>query len=81
MFVASLVWLWLALTSSLWSSSLVQADADFESVRTRLLKDHSGKPGDPPQKYFRKFYDLAMKILRTDVAQMNLCKLIWKCQE
>lgn len=33
---------------------LVNADADFESVRVRLSYDHSGKAGDPSQKYFRK---------------------------
>lgn len=33
---------------------LVKADADFLSVRTRLKKDHSGKGGDPPAKYFRE---------------------------
>lgn len=34
---------------------LVNADADFESVRVRLSYDHSGKAGDPSQKYFRKY--------------------------
>lgn len=33
---------------------LVKADADFLSVRTRLKQDHSGKGGDPKDKYFRK---------------------------
>jgi hypothetical protein len=29
-------------------------DADFMSVRTRLKKDHSGKGGDPKEKYFHE---------------------------
>lgn len=29
-------------------------DADFESVRTRLSRDHSGKAGDPKDKYFHE---------------------------
>src|SRR6185436_1657755 len=29
-------------------------DADFYHVRTRLMKDHSGKRGDPPAKYFHE---------------------------
>ncbi|KZF24425.1 hypothetical protein L228DRAFT_96225 [Xylona heveae TC161] len=29
-------------------------DADFESVRTKLDKDHSGKGGDPRSKYFHE---------------------------
>lgn len=33
---------------------LVAADADFESVRVGLTSDHSGKLGDPKEKYFRK---------------------------
>jgi len=32
----------------------VRADADFESMPTRLQKDHSGKGGDPPEKYFHE---------------------------
>ena len=31
----------------------VAGDADFQSVRTGLRKDHSGKPGDPKEKFFR----------------------------
>ena len=48
------------LTSILASASLfssiptVSADADFESVRTRLDRDHSGKAGDPKEKYFHE---------------------------
>lgn len=34
-------------------NAIVHADADFESVRVRLTKDHSGKRGDPKDKYFR----------------------------
>jgi len=33
---------------------LRKRDADFESVRTRLVKDHSGKGGDPVAKYFHE---------------------------
>jgi hypothetical protein len=33
---------------------LRKRDADFESVRTRLVKDHSGKGGDPVDKYFHE---------------------------
>ena len=29
-------------------------DADFESVRKRLSRDHSGKAGDPKDKYFHE---------------------------
>ncbi|KAI9821152.1 MAG: hypothetical protein M1827_003886 [Pycnora praestabilis] len=29
-------------------------DADFASVRTKLAKDHSGKGGDPKEKYFHE---------------------------
>lgn len=35
-------------------SVLVQADADFLDVRTNLLKDRSGKGGDPKDKYFHE---------------------------
>ena len=49
---------WLLLLVSLCSLveslALTRRDADFESVRTRLHKDHSGKAGDPKDKYFRK---------------------------
>lgn len=31
----------------------VLGDADFESVRTKMRKDRSGKRGDPKDKYFR----------------------------
>ena len=33
---------------------LEKRDADFASVRTHLIKDHSGKKGDPPGKYFHE---------------------------
>jgi len=33
---------------------LQRRDADFESVRTKLYKDRSGKAGDSKDKYFRK---------------------------
>lgn len=46
----------LLLLSSLTAASplLRKRDADFESVRTRLMKDHSGKGGDPKAKYFHE---------------------------
>jgi len=34
--------------------SIRKRDADFESVRTRLSRDHSGKAGDPKDKYFHE---------------------------
>jgi hypothetical protein len=34
--------------------SIRKRDADFESVRTRLSRDHSGKIGDPKDKYFHE---------------------------
>jgi hypothetical protein len=33
---------------------LRKRDADFESVRSRLSRDHSGKSGDPKDKYFHE---------------------------
>jgi len=36
------------------SSALETRDADFESVRTRLTRDHSGRKGDSPEKYFHE---------------------------
>jgi hypothetical protein len=33
----------------------VNGDADFESVRTKMKRDRSGKGGDPQDKYFRMF--------------------------
>ena len=50
---------WLSLAATLLglpsSPSFVNGDADFASVRTRLTKDHSGKAGDPKEKYFREY--------------------------
>jgi len=43
---------WLLLANCL--VGWVQGDADFESVRTRLDRDHSGKGGDPKDKYFHE---------------------------
>lgn len=43
--------------------SLRKRDADFESVRTRLSKSKSGRPGDPVDKYFHE----AVVRLRHDV--------------
>jgi hypothetical protein len=42
---------WLSVTSAL---AVEKRDADFFSVRTKMLKDMSGKGGDPKGKYFRK---------------------------
>ena len=54
-------WSWLPLAISavgfFHRSMLVNGDADFESVRTRLTKDHSGKAGDSKDKYFRKLLE------------------------
>ena len=50
----SLIPLTISALSLFQQSVLVSGDADFESVRTRLTRDHSGKAGDPPGKYFRK---------------------------
>lgn len=36
----------------------VGGDADFESVRSRMTKDSSGKRGDPKAKYWRQFQPL-----------------------
>jgi hypothetical protein len=36
------------------SKALVKGDASFIDVRTTLDEDHSGKKGDPKDKYFRK---------------------------
>lgn len=33
----------------------VQGDADFESVRVLMKEDSSGRAGDPPGKYWRKY--------------------------
>ena len=48
-------WLPLAICiiALVYDGSVVQADADFESVRVSLKKDRSGKAGDPVEKYFR----------------------------
>jgi hypothetical protein len=51
-----LSWL-LSITAFLAGASglLIQKrDADFYSVRTKQLKDMSGRHGDPPGKYFRE---------------------------
>ena len=57
----------------------VHADADFESVRVRLNRDHSGKAGDPKEKYFRQ-YSFSLIRAQPDAnmatLQMNRCK--WK---
>jgi hypothetical protein len=46
---------WLCVATALLASSLpVSADADFQSVRETLLKDHSGKGGDAKEKFFRE---------------------------
>ena len=43
------------LIDSVHGGALLKRDADFESVRTRLKEDHSGKGGDPVAKYFREY--------------------------
>ena len=57
MLIRFLYWLSLALSLvcvGLFENVVVRGDADFESVRVRLNKDHSGKRGDPKEKYFRE---------------------------
>ena len=57
MLIRLLYWLSLAISLvclGLLETVVVNADADFESVRVRLTKDHSGKRGDPKEKYFRE---------------------------
>ena len=58
MYRSQLAWVWLALLAYILPSALVVADADFESVRTTMTKDFSGKKGDPKQKYFRMYFNL-----------------------
>ena len=57
MLIRLLYWLSLAISLicvTLLDQAIVNGDADFESVRVRLNKDHSGKRGDPKEKYFRE---------------------------
>ena len=54
MLLRILYWLSLAIFF-IWDRPLVKGDADFESVRVALDRDHSGKGGDPKEKYFRGF--------------------------
>lgn len=58
-------------------------DADFDSVRTRLDRDHSGKAGDPKDKYFHEstfhpHYDgrFADRVLSDDDRKMSLTALM-----
>lgn len=51
---------WLSLAPSLIALVLLQCapvcgDADFESVRVLMKEDSSGRAGDPPGKYWRKY--------------------------
>ena len=46
-------WLFSGLLLLLGLVPSIQADASFEAVRVNAVKDHSGKGGDPKQKYFR----------------------------
>jgi hypothetical protein len=55
MILRSARWLSLAISGLALLPTLVRADADFESVRISLLRDRSGKGGDPKEKYFREF--------------------------
>ena len=84
MIIRQLAWIWLALTSSLltWPSP-VNGDADFESVRVSLPKDHSGKKGDPTQKFFNEYifhphYDgrFADRTLKEDERRPHLVAMI-----
>ena len=50
------------------AAAIQRRDADFLSVRRKLLKDHSGRAGDPPEKYFR-MYNIALIRLLLVVAQ------------
>lgn len=72
-------------SASLITSSIpsVSADADFESVRTRLEKDHSGKSGDPKEKFFHEstfhpHYDgrFATQTLGYDERRPNLVAMV-----
>ncbi|MCJ1434511.1 hypothetical protein MMC27_003880 [Xylographa pallens] len=57
MLIRFLYWLSLAISLvclGLLETVVVNGDADFESVRVRLNKDHSGKRGDPKEKYFHE---------------------------
>jgi hypothetical protein len=47
---------WLSISSAL---AVEKRDADFFSVRTKMLKDMSGKRGDPKGKYFREYIAVA----------------------
>ncbi|MCJ1350148.1 MAG: hypothetical protein MMC33_000129 [Icmadophila ericetorum] len=80
-------WSWLPLAISALGffhrSVLVNGDADFESVRTRLTKDHSGKAGDSKDKYFHEsvfhpHYDgrFAEKQLKEDDRKQHLTALV-----
>lgn len=42
--------------------SEVGGDADFESVRSRMTKDSSGKRGDPKAKYYRQSHPPTPKL-------------------
>ncbi|KAI9814675.1 MAG: hypothetical protein M1832_005674, partial [Thelocarpon impressellum] len=44
----------LALSSLVECHALNRRDADFESVRTKLRKDYSGRERDPERKYFHE---------------------------
>ena len=53
------------------TSALEPRDADFESVRTRLTRDHSGRKGDSPEKYFHEsvYVDVERKRPSTFIVQ------------
>lgn len=48
-----LLWSLLGISGLVQAAAIDRRDADFLSVRTRILKDMSGRAGDPKDKYFR----------------------------
>jgi len=72
----------LALPLFITALAIERKDADFENVRTRKLKDMSGKAGDPREKYFHesvfhphydgRFADRVMNYQESKLALQNL---------
>jgi hypothetical protein len=46
---------------------LVEGDATFIDVRTKLDRDHSGRRGDPKDKYFRKLFVIVVAEVDADL--------------